>query len=194
MYLVKKLKEDDDAAFKIIYNNYFPRLYHFIFEFFPLKDISENITQDTFLSLWNKRHKLNDDTNLAAYLYTVAKNNCLHKLRDLKYRRNLISSEVIGENELKMNLQTLNSLQTDSLTFDDIERIIKETLDELPPQCRRVFELSRFSDMKNAEIAKELDISVKAVEAHVTKGLKIFRVALDEFLPILSFFFPNIFV
>ncbi len=193
LYIVEKLKKGDDAAFKVIYNHYFPRLYYFILEFFPSKDIAENIVQDTFLILWNKRQDLNDDTNLAAYLYTIAKNNCLQGMRNLKYRRQLLQTETIGEKELKLNIETLTSLNTDLLTFQEIEKIIQDTLAELPPQCRRVFELSRFSDMKNAEIAKELDISVKAVEAHITKGLKKIQNYISRIPTCVIFFLPQYF-
>jgi len=188
-YLFEKLRLGDEAAFKVIYNKYVPRLYYFVHEYIPLKDIVENIIQDTLMTLWVKKETLSADTNLSAYLFTVAKNNCLYKLRDLKYRKRLFDSSDPGELELKANMDALGSLDTSSLTFMEIEQIIKNTLEQLPPQCRVVFQLSRFEDKKYREIAEELNISVKAVEGHISKALKQFRTSLKDYLPIVAFLF-----
>lgn len=77
--LVKGLKNNDKIAFKVIYNKYFSRFYYFILEFIPIEDLAENIVQDSFFTLWNKRGELADDSRLGAYLFTVAKNNCLYR-------------------------------------------------------------------------------------------------------------------
>lgn len=188
-YLFEKLRKGDEAAFKVIYTKYVPRLYYFVHEYIPQGDITENIIQDTLMTLWDKKGTLADDTNLAAYLFTVAKNNCLYKLRDLKYRKALYDSTELGALELKTNLDALVSLDTSSLTFQEIEEIITNTLQQLPPQCRVVFQLSRFEDKKYKEIAEELNISVKAVEGHISKALKLFRVNLKDYLPLMTFLF-----
>jgi len=187
--LFEKLRLGDEAAFKVIYNMYVPRLFYFVYEYIPLKDVVENIIQDTLMTLWDKKETLSDNTNLSAYLFTVAKNNSLYKLRDLKYRKRLFDSSDIGTLELKANMDALGSLDTSSLTFLEIEQIIKNTLEQLPPQCRVVFQLSRFEDKKYREIAEELNISVKAVEWHISKALKQFRISLQDYLPIMAFLF-----
>ncbi|QGY47739.1 RNA polymerase sigma-70 factor [Maribellus comscasis] len=186
--LIDRLKNSDEIAFKVIYNNYFSRLYYFIFEFIPVKDLTENIVQDTFFTLWNKRKELKDNTNLISFLYTVAKNNCLYRLRDNRYRQKLFSNS-IDSRELELNFETLNTIDTSVFTFRELEQIIEKTLEELPLQCRKVFELSRFKEMKNREIAEELNISVKTVEGHISKGLKIFRIALKDYLPLVAYLF-----
>lgn len=187
--LLLRLKTDDELAFKVLFNKYYPRLYYFILEFIPLEDIAENIVQDTFYTLWNKRHELIDNTNFSAYLFTVAKNNCIYRLRDEKYRKNIFAKYIVDTVELDTNLGVLASIDSSDYTFDEIERIIQETLDELPPQCRKVFMMSRFDEKKNREIADELNISVKVVEKHITKGLKIFKSALKDYLPFVVYLF-----
>ena len=188
-YLFEKLRMGDEAAFKVIYNKYVPRLYYFVHEYIPQGDIVENIIQDTLMTLWDKKATLADNTNLSAYLFTVAKNNCLYKLRDLKYREKLYDSTDIGILEMNANLDALVSLDTSSFTFQEIEQIIKNTLEILTPQCRVVFQLSRFEDKKYKEIAEELNISVKAVEGHISKALKVFRTNLKNYLPLMAFLF-----
>jgi RNA polymerase sigma-70 factor (ECF subfamily) len=191
-YLIEKLRNGDEVAFKVIYNRYVPRLYYFVYEYVPQNDIVENIVQDTFMVLWDKKSTLADNTNLGAYLFTVAKNNCLYKLRDNRYKQKLFESFDINEPELKANLDALNTLDTSLFTFMEIEQIIENTLMQLPPQCRTVFNLSRFEEKKNKEIALELGISVKAVEGHISKALKLFRISLKDYLPIMAFLFVRI--
>lgn len=185
--LLKRLKNDDDVSFKVIFNKYYPRLYYFVLEFLPFDDIAENIVQDIFLTLWKKRHDLIDDTNLGAYLFTVAKNSCLYTLRSERYRRKIFSERSFDMVEVDSNITALSTIESSVYTFDEIEQIIQKTLDELPPQCRRVFMLSRFEDKKNREIAEELNISVKVVEKHISKGIKAFRVALKDYIPFIAY-------
>ncbi len=188
-YLLERIKTGDEAAFKVIYNKYAPRLYYFIHEYIPLTDIVENIIQDTLMALWNKKSELADETNLGAYLFTIAKNNCLYKLRDQRYHQKIFESSGVDAMELNANQYAMNRLDTSRLTFMEIEEIIERTLAQLPPQCKTVFTKSRFDDRKNKEIAEELGISVKAVEGHITKALKLFRVALKDYLSIVAYLF-----
>ena len=186
--LLERLKNDDEAAFKVLFNDFYSKLYYFVLEFVPLKDVAENIVQDTLVTLWNKRNELKDDSNLTSYLFTVAKNNALKKLREKKYSQKLFSN-AIDVGELDLNVETLSTVDTSVYAFMDIEQIIQETLASLPPQCRKVFELSRFQEMKNREIAEELDISIKTVEKHISKGIKTFKVALKDYLPLVAYLF-----
>jgi RNA polymerase sigma-70 factor (ECF subfamily) len=188
-HLFEKLQKGDETSFEVVYKMYAPRLFYFVYEYIPQKDIAENIIQETLMVLWNKRNDLALDTNLGAYLYTVAKNNCLYKLRDIKYKQRIFDSSEISQKELEANFYALDSLETSNLTMMEIEKIIEKTMEQLPPQCRSVFNLSRFEEMKNREIAQELNISVKAVESQITKALKIFRIALKDYMPLVAFLF-----
>ncbi len=186
--LYQILKKGDQSSFKIVYDHFYSRLYYFVLEYVSNSDIAENVVQDTFLTLWEKYKQLTEDTNLNAYLYTVAKNNSLKFLRDQKYSQKLFISNQLSSAELELNVSSLEKLDTSILVFEEIETIINQTLESLPEQCRIVFEFSRFEQKKNREIAELLGISTKTVEGHITKALKAFKSSLKEYLPLVVFF------
>ena len=185
--LIGKLKSGDVSSFEIIYKSHYAKIFHFALQYLQNKESCSNIIQDVFSSLWDTREKLADDTNLNAWLFTVTKNKCLKYIRTLKTeKRNL---ENLTEQRMILNFDALNSLDTSPMTFEEIETIIKKTLDSLSPQCRRAFEMSRFEDKKYSEVALEMQIAQNTVETHISNALKIFRVALKDYLPIMIFFF-----
>jgi len=188
-HLIERLQNGDESTFEVIYKMYASRLYYLVYEYIPQKDIAENIVQETLMVLWNKKKELAGNTNLGAYLFTVAKNNCLYKLRNRRFQEKIFISSDTSMLEIKMNTGALETLNTSQLIMEEIEQIIERTMDQLSPQCRAVFNLSRFEEKKNKEIAEELNISVKAVEGHITKALKVFRVALKDYLPFVAFIF-----
>ncbi|MCL3782661.1 RNA polymerase sigma-70 factor [Prolixibacteraceae bacterium JC049] len=185
--LVDGIRKGDESSFKKVHQLFYPRLYYFVLEFIPQSDLVENIIQETFMTLWQKREALLENTNLGAYLFTVAKNNCLTRLRDQKYCQKLFVNEIMDESELELNRSALLEIDSSAFVVEEIEQIIQETLAQLPPQCRRVFEMSRFKEMKNREIAEELDISIKVVEKHMTRALKTFRTALKDYIPFVAY-------
>ena len=190
--LLELLEDGDEASFKVVYNQFYSRLFYFVSEYIPNKDLVENILQDTFLTLWEKKSKLQTDTNLNAYLYTVAKNNSLKKLRDQRYRQALFQPAPLSDFELELQAGALDKLDTSEILFSEIEQIVQKTLDTLPPQCKLVFELSRFQHRKNTEIAEALHISPKTVEGHMTKAIKAFKMSLKDYLPVISFLIHHV--
>jgi RNA polymerase sigma-70 factor, ECF subfamily len=185
--LIEKLKSGDVSSFEIIYKSHYRRIFHFAFQYLHDKEICSNIIQDVFSSLWDTREKLLHDTNLNAWLFTVTKNKCLKHIRNLKTEKRNVDK--LTEQRLVLNYDALNSLDTSPMTFEEIEKIIQKTLDSLPPQCQRAFEMSRFDDKKYSEIAEEMQIAQKTVETHISNALKIFRVALKDYLPLVIFLF-----
>lgn len=190
--LLSLLKKGNEASFKVVYDHFYARLYFFVSEYIPNRDLAENILQDTFLTLWEKKDQLIADTNLNAYLYTVAKNFSLKKLRNDRYKQNIIQTSALSPTELELQSEALRKLDTSELIFEEMEAIISQTLSSLSPQCRLVFEMSRFQDLKNGEIAEKLNISPKTVEGHMTKALKTFKTSLKDYLPLLSFLFNTL--
>jgi RNA polymerase sigma-70 factor (ECF subfamily) len=185
--LLGKLKDGDVSSFELIYKSHYRRIFHFSFQYLQNTETCSNIIQDVFSSLWDKREKLANDTNLNAWLFTVTKNKCLKHIRNIKTEKRHL--ENLGEQRMILNFDALNSLDTSPMTFEEIEKIIQKTLDNLPPKCRIAFEMSRFEEKKYSEIADVMQISQKTVETHISNALKIFRITLKDYLPLLIFLF-----
>lgn len=93
------------------------------------------------------------------------------------------------QRELDIRISTLEACNPEDIFSTEVQQIITDTLALLPEQTRRVFEMSRFENKTNREIAEELQITVKGVEYHITKALKPLRVSLKDYLPLFYFFF-----
>lgn len=170
----------DEIVFKKAYNNLYNKLLAFVVRYIPDKDEAENIVQNSFAKLWESRDKVMRDNNMTGWLFTVAKNECLSYLSHRQIETNYEIS--VYQRELNANYDALSRLEFEKLNQFDIENIIQKTLKRLPKRCRQVFELSRDKNKRNSDIAIECNISVKAVEAHITRALNALRVALKEYI------------
>jgi RNA polymerase sigma-70 factor (ECF subfamily) len=185
--LIRRLQEGDKASFERVFEYFYHRLYVFINEYVHDSEVAKNILQDVFLILWEKKSILLDDTNLNAWLYTVAKNKALKYLRHEAYIKNHVDISLQQQNENTLNASALDTLDTSEFAFREIEKIIQRTLASMPENVQLIFKLSRYGNLKNREIAEKLNISEKTVEANITKSLKLLRVALKDYLPLVLY-------
>lgn len=124
-----------------------------------------------------------EDTNVPAYLLTSVRNKALNHLRHQRIRERS-SDELMrrARSELDFRISSLEDFTTQSLFSSEIHEIVRQTLAEMPAQTRRIFEMSRFENRRNTEIAAELNLSIKTVEFHIGKVLKVLRVRLKDYL------------
>ncbi|MBI9061867.1 MAG: RNA polymerase sigma-70 factor [Marinilabiliaceae bacterium] len=189
-HIVKGLKNGEEKYFKMVFDSSYDKLFFFTKEFVKDDDTAHQLTQGAFVKLWEKRIGLKDHSNLLAWLFTVVKNDCLKWMKKSSLLEPLpLDGQFARDTGNAVNVLALQQLDTSDLSIREINHIINETLNQLPPRCREVFQLSRFEELKNREIAAQLHISEKAVEAHISKALKIFRVNLSEYLPLVSWLF-----
>lgn len=137
-------------------------------------ETAEDIVQECFIKLWDKKDDLNVSGNVVAYLARMIRNSCLDFLKKKKIQTSELNEAYQGSFETE-----------DALETKDLQEKIDKVIDNLPEKCRQVFVLSRFEEMSYNEISKQLDISKKTVEAHVSRALKSLRVSLKQFLFIL---------
>ena len=185
---VFEMNSTQEKTFADIYNTYYKKSLRFVKSYVHDDLAAEDITSESLIKLWEyyKPGKVDEITPL---LLTILKNNSLAFLRHEEIKRTAIANIEDWHNyELALRISSLEACNPDSIFESDVMKIIKDILDSMPAQTRQIFIMSRFEDKSNAEIAKELNITTKGVEYHITKVLKVMRVALKDYLPFFLFF------
>lgn len=185
--ILQKIVSGEESSFEKVYHYYYPRLLYFAKQYLLDTEGSRNIVQDVFTELWDKRNSLREDTNLNAWLFTVTKNKSLKTISQLKSQQNY--GNRILSRQLEANYKSLEDFDTSNFAFGELQNQIQISLDKLPPACRKVFEMSRFEDKKNREIAEELNLSIKTVEAQISKALRSLKADLKDYLPLFYILF-----
>jgi len=169
---INALIRSDMCGLEYFYNLYFQGVKSFLNPYCRLTTDADEITQDTFLKLWEMRKRINPDQNLKNLLFTIAKNKAMDEIRKFK------------SHEAKLNFLELSkdrSFSTfDEIIFADYERVLGKVLAHLPNRNLEVFNLSRKEHLSNKAISLQLNISVKAVEKHISKTLSYLRVFLKN--------------
>jgi len=184
---IQRLKSGDETTFESIYRYFFPKLDYFSNQYLLDPEASKSIVQDVFTELWDKRKTFREDTNIHAWLFTVTKNKSLKQISKLRSQKNY--SDHLKVRQLGINYKALEEFDTGNFMLDELRELIQAALNKLSPSCRKVFEMSRYEGMKNQQIAEELDLSIKTVEAHISKALRVFRSELKDYLPLLYLLF-----
>ncbi|MCF8226919.1 MAG: RNA polymerase sigma-70 factor [Bacteroidales bacterium] len=169
------IRNDDEEAFEVVFRKYYCDLCVFCNQFTGDINLSKEIVQDLFVYLWENRKKLEIKKSLRAYLYNAAKNNAIRLMRSYQ-------DIPIQDLNRDITIEIENRLE-----YDELARFINRELDNLPPQCRKIFLASRKDGLKYAEIAMKFGLSVKTVEAQMGKALKRFRLALKDFMMLFCF-------
>lgn len=188
--IFESFKKGDQTAFTYFYDTYFKRIQSFSVQFIYDPEEAENLAQEAFLHLWQNRETVNSINGIQSFLYTYAKSKCLNLIRHHKVK-DKFKNDLLNQKEKELNIEVLNSIQFDTLELTELERIINESINGLPPKTREVFIKKRFENKKNAEIAEEMQVTLKAVEAHMTKALKILKTKLSDYLFLLFIFICN---
>jgi len=138
-------------------------------------ETAKEIVQDAFISLWEKRETIDASRPIKSYLTTIIHHKCHNHLRDSRK----FNSDMLGIENL---LEISESVNTDILVEKELAEAIKAAIDELPEKCREIFLLNRYENLKYHEIANQLKISQKTVEAQMSKALQHMRIRLSEYL------------
>ena len=183
--LWKRIQENDSSAFESLYKKYYAPLCLYASKYKYDMESAHEIVQNLFVYLWENRATVQIERSVKAYLQSAIQRNCL---RDRQKR--LIEVPI---DELPKDSYDVGELY-DALELEDLYRQLLAAIEQLPDQCKKIFKMNRFDDMKYAEIARELQLSIKTVEAQMGKALKTLREKFKHHLPVLWLFIHNPFI
>ena len=167
--LLNLIKEGDSLAFRHFFETYFTSLCRFMHVYISDKAVVEELALDIFVYFWENRKTVRIQYSLKAYLFQAARNKCLNELRQ---KKKTVSLDDIHQDVIDTEVMSLEN--------EELYRLIQDAVFALPDKCKEVFNLSRNENLSNKEIAEKLDISLKTVEAQITKALKKIKVFLGD--------------
>ena len=169
----------DKATFELLFKSNFKGLTRFAQKYVKDFETAKEVVQEAFISLWEKRESIDLSKPVKSYLTTSIYNKSLNYLRDnKKFNRDILSFE---------NLYPLadHDRGGDKLVAAELDKKIKDAIQELPEKCREIFVLNRYQDLKYQQVADKLQISVKTVETQMSKALQHMREKLADYIKII---------
>lgn len=176
-----------------LYKDYYDRFIRFARSYVLSNEVAEDLVTESLIYYWENRSSLVPDSNIPVYLLTVIKHKCLNYLQRLRTQK--AAEEYLLQMdlwELNLKIATLEACNPEKLFSDEVQKIIEKTIASFPEQSRYIFILSRFKNRSHKEIASELSLSTKSVEYHITKCLKILRIALRDYFPLVILLFLSL--
>ncbi|MEP3389188.1 MAG: RNA polymerase sigma-70 factor [Reichenbachiella sp.] len=159
-----------DQNFKDLYFEFYEAALRTAIYVLKRQDAAEDVVQNVFLKLWDKRGQLDQLNNPKAYIMQMARNGALDVIKKGDY---------LGEEFIPLEFE--EDLVDTSIEHDDMRKAIEQAVGQLSPKCRLVFSLSRFEGLTNPEIAEHLDVSIRTVETQISNALKSFRTDLRHY-------------
>ena len=175
--LAQSLAKRDEASFETVFKTHFKNLHAYACTITREEAAAEEVVQNVFVKLWERSEGLSISGSGPAYLYRAVYNESLNYLKHQKVR------SAYGQHVVH-TMKNENEHAGKKLSLKELEGRLAEAMNELPEQCRTIFQLSRFEELRYREIADHLGLSIKTVENQMGKALKILRIKLVDFLPL----------
>lgn len=166
--LLQKLQEGSKLAYEFFYKKYYITLYLHAYNKLRDRDVAKDIVQDIFANLWQKRENLNIVHGFSSYLYASTRNRIIDYISKEKSKAQYLDSL---SDYSEMGQETTDHLVREKMLHEQIE----QTLNQLPPRLREVFELSRKNYLTHKEISEKLNISEQSVRSYIKDVLRILR-------------------
>ena len=176
------------TAFNELFTNYKGRFIRFAQTYVRDTAIAEDYVIDALIYYWENRHSLSSDSNIPAYILEAIKHKCLNYLRHLRVREDV--EQRIQEHQQRVNslrIATLEACDPQEIFSSEAGRLVDEALAMMSDKTRRIFIMSRYENKTYPEIAAYFSLSVKSVEFHISKALKILKVKLKDYMTIVLF-------
>lgn len=187
--LVTRLKNDDKVAFEELFKKYSERIYYFSIRYIKNKEEAEEITQEVFVRLWNRRFDLKTELSFSSYLFMIAKNAVIDLLR--KRQKESAINEDITQDANSISEQSSNSIE-----YKELVDIVSNSIAQLPEKRQQIYLMIRDEGLSYKEIAEKLNISIKTVESHMHLALQQLKKSIGknyELILIGIFFLPFVF-
>ncbi len=169
---VRALTQGSEKAFRLIYDFYHKKIASFCLSFGLSQEETKEVVQDTFMKLWVNKSSIEPDNNFQSYFFRIAKNIIIDKFRE--------KSRELAAREYQLYVLKPENTTENKVLYNELQTEIKEIIDSLPDMRRLIFHMSRIKGLSNNEIARELDISVRTVETHISKALQTFHAKLGH--------------
>lgn len=169
--IVQEIKEGNEESFRQIFHAYYERLCHYAFTLLRDMDDAEDVVQSMFLKIWEKRQTLIITHTIKSYLYTAVYHQCVNQFDHRAVRVKFQERNAVEKSA---------AVQHPEVFPNELEEYIVAAINTLPKQCRTIFMMSRYQEMKYTEIAKELNISVNTIENQISKALRILRMHFKD--------------
>ena len=163
-----------------VFKEYYGSLCYFASKYLQDEEVIEDIVQDIFITLLEKKTQFQSETHLKNFLYLSVRNGCLNYTRNLRSRDKYIAS--LASEELEESFE-------ENIILTEIHRELSIAVSKLPEECRKVFELCYFQGLDNESAAKELGVSINTVKAQKARGKKILKESLKDLMPFFFYFF-----
>lgn len=186
--LFEQIKGGSQKAFEMAFRKFAPRLEAFAFRYMNDKEESEDIVQEAFLKLWERRELLSN-ISLSAFLFMLVRNDCLNRVKHQQVTEGVELRLTDAEQIEQLYALDFAEDPDSRMAHKELITLIERIMDELPAKCKEAFTLSRLKGLKNKEIAERMTITEKVVEKHITRALKRFREGLVDYLPTLLIWF-----
>jgi RNA polymerase sigma-70 factor (family 1) len=170
--LIHSLKAGEPKAYIFLVNTYHHKLCIYAYSFTKDQDLAEDIVQNVFMRIWTKRKNLKEDFVIISFLYKSVYNEFIDQYRNQKPVFSLEKKYIDALNDIVEN--------EDENYLDRTIKLVKREIQNLPPKCKEIFLLSKEEGLTNIEIAEYKNISIKSVEAHITKAFSLIRTSLGD--------------
>ena len=174
LLLITQIKKGDIKAFEQLFRLYYSPLCWYATSIVGDRETAEEIIEDLFYTIWKEKERLNIFRSVKSYLYTAVWNGCLQHHRQRQKDEEM-------QRKMQQATPTYTSSPEDEAEFEELQRVVDRCLAQMPERCRHIFLLHRDEGLKYTEIATRLSISVKTVEANMSKALALLRKEIETY-------------
>ncbi len=179
--LIRSFVKGDEKAFECLFERYHRRLYGFLYSLLKSTEDAEEIVQDTFVKIWENRHRFREEYTFESFLFKIAKNSFLN------LNRKKINRKIFQE-QYGLAFEWSQNTTEDYLLFKETREIIDAIVEEMPPKRREIFILQKIDGLSRKEIAEKLGISIITVDSHLLKANIHMKESLKKYSLLLLLF------